>query len=105
MPRFHFELVENGVVAEHHYGLELHEIAVDELDSAVDLARLLAERATESTMEPVTVTISDEAKNPFARVRLSPKSRRPIDGRSEEVAKTQVVRLEGVSRRPRLMIE
>jgi hypothetical protein len=93
MPRFHFELVENAVIAERHYGLELHEIAVDELDSAVELARLLAERAAEHTMGPVIVTISDEAKNPFARIRISPNGEAPMAG-AEGPANTQDLRFE-----------
>lgn len=105
MPRFHFELLENGVIAERHYGLELHEIAVDQVDSAVDLARLLAERAVESTMGSVTVTISDAAKNPFARIRLSPKSDEPTGRPAEDPANTEVQRFDDVSlTRPRLII-
>jgi hypothetical protein len=76
MRRFHFELVEGGVIARSHHGLELHEIAVDELDSAVDLAHLLAQRAAEKTSARVTVVISDEAKQPFARITLDPEKHR-----------------------------
>ena len=74
MRRFHFELVEGGVIASSHYGLELHEIAVDDLDSAVDLAHLLARRAAEQISGPVTVVISDESKHPFARITLDPRT-------------------------------
>jgi len=106
MPRFHFELVENALIAKRHYGLELHEIAVDELDSAVQVARLLAERAAVCTMGLVTVTISDEAKNPFARIRFSKKGEAPMAGRAEEPANTQAPRFVGQPRsRPRLIID
>lgn len=106
MPRFHFELVEDGVIAESHYGLELHEIAANELDSAVDVARLLAERASESTMGPVTVTISDAGKNPFARLRLSRKSETPSYGSARQPANTQLLPFEEASLSPpRLIID
>jgi hypothetical protein len=99
MPRFHFELIEDGAIAQSHCGLELHEIAVDELDLAVDLAHLLAKRAAESTMGPVTVTISDEAKRPFARVRLMPKNDAPSEGpAANEAALPPVLYLEEVPR-------
>src|SRR5262249_9626741 len=105
-PRFYFELVENGVIAQSHYGLELHEIAADNLDSAVDLARVLAERAAEHTMRPVVVTISDDEKNPFARIRLSPKDQAPMAGPAEEPANTHALRFEGPRpSRPRLIID
>jgi hypothetical protein len=102
MPQFHFELVENGVIVENHYGLELHEIAVDDLDLAVDLAQILARRAVDETGEPAMVTINDEAKNPFARVRLSPNSEATAEP-VEEPANTQVPRFEILpSSRPRI---
>src|SRR4051812_26269385 len=72
MPRFYFELKEDGVIVRSHYGLELHEVAVNDLDSAVDLAHLLAKRAAaDNGNGPVVVTICDEARNPFARITLS----------------------------------
>jgi hypothetical protein len=75
MPRFYFELKEDGVIVRSHYGLELHEVAVNDLDTAVDLAHLLAKRAAaDSENGPVVVTISDEARNPFARITLSSKN-------------------------------
>ena len=72
MRRFHFKLLERGVLTTSHHGLELHEIAADELDSAIDVAHLLARRAAEKTSGPVTVEISDEADHPFARIHLDP---------------------------------
>jgi len=105
MPRFYFELVENGVTAESHYGLELHEQAVDELDLAVELAEILARRAVDETAGPVIVTISDEAKNPFARIRLSPNGQAPTAGPAEAPTNRQVFCFEDeFPRRPKLMI-
>jgi hypothetical protein len=89
MPRFHFELTEDGTIAKSHYGLELHEIAVDDLDEAVDLAQILARRAVDETGGSVVVTISDEAKHPLARLRLSPQADPTSEDHVAEAANSQ----------------
>jgi hypothetical protein len=94
MPRFYFELVEDGVIAKSHYGLELHEIAANDLDLAVDLAQILARRAADETSGPVMVTISDDAKHPLARIRLSPESEAPMSGPAEEAANQEALYFE-----------
>ena len=99
MPRFHFELIEDGVIARSHYGLELHAIAVDDLDSAVDLAQLLARRAVDRTMRSVVVTISDHAKNPIARIRLSPKGEAARYGPAGEAANAPTLLFDAVPAR------
>ena len=96
MPRFHFELIEDDEIAKSHYGLELHEIAVNELDSAVDLAQLLAQRAANCTSGPVVVTISDEKRHPFARVRLLPE--RQVPAIATEVDERLMLRIQATPR-------
>jgi hypothetical protein len=71
MPRYYFQVVEDGVVAVDQKGLEIEELDTAELDAAIAMAEMMANRASAEGTHTITVLISDETKQVVARVILT----------------------------------
>jgi len=52
-------------------GLELEELEIAELDSAIAMAEMMVSRVARPGPQAITVVISNEKKHPLARVTLT----------------------------------
>jgi hypothetical protein len=67
MPRFYFDMVENGVAtAADNTGLEIADLDTAEFETAVVLANMMADAESLT----ISVVIRDATKLPVARVKL-----------------------------------
>jgi hypothetical protein len=75
MARFHFKIIQDGVVAAEEDGLEFDELETAELEAAIAMAETMAKNAAKIPSRSITVLISDDSRV-LARVMVTMESER-----------------------------
>lgn len=76
MPRFYFDLVEDGAAVADRNGLLMPELEEAELEAASAIAQMMADRTSRQTYHHLCVLIRDSERAPISRVSITLKRER-----------------------------